>query len=131
MKSRRSGRRSSTNAPSNSKTRCDRTTSTSKPWKPPLALTPSTCTRSSPLSAAAPSRPKCRPTLTRALALSAISSHSSSRYSARLKSTPCCTPCKPAAARQPSPPTASTCKTSSAVAIRQQSGNARNVAARC
>lgn len=63
-------------------------------------------------------------------ALSAISTHSSSRYSARLKSTPCCTPYKPAAAHQPSLPTASMCKTSGAVVIPQPSGNARNAAIR-
>lgn len=40
-----SGRRSSTSTPSNSRTHCGRTTSTSKPWKPPLALIPRTCTR--------------------------------------------------------------------------------------
>lgn len=56
-----SGRRSSTNAPSNSRIRCGRTTNTSKHWKPPLVSAPSTCTRSSPSSAAAPSKPKCRP----------------------------------------------------------------------
>lgn len=36
---------SSTNAPSNSRIRCGRTTNTSKPWKPLSALTPSICTR--------------------------------------------------------------------------------------
>lgn len=46
---------------SSSRTRCDRTTSTSKPWKPPLASVLSICTRSSPLLTAAPSKPKCRP----------------------------------------------------------------------
>lgn len=66
----------------------------------------------------------------RASALSGISGHSSSRYSARLKSTPCCTPYKPAAAHQPSLPTASMCKTSGAVVIPQPSGNARNTAIR-
>lgn len=66
----------------------------------------------------------------RASALSAISTHSSSRCSARLKSTPCCTPYKPAAAHQPSLPTASMCKTSGAVVIPQPSGNARNAAIR-
>jgi len=74
---------------------------------------------------------RCRPTSPRALALSAISSHSSSQYSAKLKSTPCCTPCKPAAAPRPSPLTASMCKTSSAGVIRRPSGNARNAAVRC
>lgn len=60
------------------------------------------------------------------IGLIAISSHSSSRYSASLKSTPYC---KPAATHRPSPQTVSPYKTSSAVAIRLPSGNALNAVA--
>ena len=52
--------------------------------------------------------------VTKAIGFSAIPSHSSGRCLARLKSTPCCSPCKRAAAHRPSPPNASMCKTSNA-----------------
>jgi hypothetical protein len=68
--------------------------------------------------------------VTHGIGFIAISSHSSSRYSARLKSKPCCTPCKLAAARRPSLRTACMCGTSGAEVIQQPSGNARNAAAR-
>ncbi|SDH84654.1 Nuclease-related domain-containing protein [Pseudomonas flavescens] len=69
--------------------------------------------------------------VTQGIGLSAISSHSSNPYSARLKSRPCCTHCNPAAVRRRLPRTASMCKTLSGVVTRQPSDNARNAAARC